>query len=392
MRVVVCGGGAIGASTAYFLSRRGADVVVVERTGVANASSGKAGAFLALDWSRGSPLDALSRRSFLLHARLAEELDDDWGYHRVETYGAYAAPSALGGLRSGARPASRPAGEWLSETVLRTGQIGSPETTAMVHPRLFTQAMMRAAQALGAVLRIGQVNGLVYQGDGSIVRGVEVTGEKGDEPAGDGETDASSVVEADGRRVIEADAVVIAMGPWSILAAGWLPLPAIMPYKGHSLLFETGQSVPPEAVFFEYQESGGTTLTPELFPRSDGTTYVAMSSVQDRLPFDPADVHVDQPAIEQLETICERLSPALSRTRIIARQACYRPVTEDGLPLIGKVPVVEGAYVATGHSVWGVLNAPATGEALAELIVDGTARSTSLRPFDPGRLRPLLSR
>lgn len=373
MRVVVCGGGAIGASTAYFLSRRGADVVVVERTGVANASSGKAGAFLAFDWSRGSPLDALSRRSFMLHARLAEELDDDWGYHRVETYGAYAAP---GGSRYGARGAARPSGEWLSESVLRTGQIGSPDTTAMVHPRLFTQAMMRAAQALGAELRLGQVTGLVYQGDGSIVRGAEVTKA--------GETDASSV--------IEADAVVIAMGPWSILAAGWLPLPAIMPYKGHSLLFETGQSVPPEAVFFEYQEPGGATLTPELFPRSDGTTYVAMSSVQDRLPLDPADVHTDQPAIEQLETICERVSPALARSRIIARQACYRPVTQDGLPLIGKVPGVEGAYVATGHSVWGVLNAPATGEALAELIVDGTARSTSLRPFDPGRLRPLISR
>jgi glycine/D-amino acid oxidase-like deaminating enzyme len=42
--------------------------------------------------------------------------------------------------------------------------------------------------------------------------------------------------------------------------------------------------------------------------------------------------------------------------------------------------------------VWGVLNAPATGEALAELIVDGTARSSSLRPFDPGRLRPLMPR
>ncbi len=43
----------------------------------------------------------------------------------------------------------------------------------------------------------------------------------------------------------------------------------------------------------------------------------------------------------------------------------------------------------SGHSVWGILNAPATGEALAELIVDGVARSTDLAPFDPGRLRPL---
>ena len=62
-------------------------------------------------------------------------------------------------------------------------------------------------------------------------------------------------------------------------------------------------------------------------------------------------------------------------------------MTQDGLPLIGKVG--EGAYVATGHSVWGILNAPATGEALAELIADGAARSTDLAPFDPRRLRPL---
>jgi glycine/D-amino acid oxidase-like deaminating enzyme len=77
-----------------------------------------------------------------------------------------------------------------------------------------------------------------------------------------------------------------------------------------------------------------------------------------------------------------------SADRIIAKQACFRPVTEDGLPLIGKVPQIEGAYVATGHNVWGILNAPATGEALTELIADGAARSTDLRPFDPSRLRP----
>ena len=44
--------------------------------------------------------------------------------------------------------------------------------------------------------------------------------------------------------------------------------------------------------------------------------------------------------------------------------------------------------MATGHSVWGILNAPATGEALAELIAEGAARSTDLRPFAPTRLRP----
>jgi glycine/D-amino acid oxidase-like deaminating enzyme len=45
--------------------------------------------------------------------------------------------------------------------------------------------------------------------------------------------------------------------------------------------------------------------------------------------------------------------------------------------------------VATGHSVWGILNAPATGEALAELVAGGSAETTDLTPFDPARLRPL---
>ena len=77
MRVVICGGGVIGACTAYFLSRRGIDVIVVERTEVAAAASGKAGGFLALDWCAGTPLDALARRSFGLHAALPSEIAGD---------------------------------------------------------------------------------------------------------------------------------------------------------------------------------------------------------------------------------------------------------------------------------------------------------------------------
>jgi glycine/D-amino acid oxidase-like deaminating enzyme len=85
--------------------------------------------------------------------------------------------------------------------------------------------------------------------------------------------------------------------------------------------------------------------------------------------------------------MCSELSPVLATAQIVARQACYRPITRDGLPLIGSVAGVEGAYIATGHSVWGILNAPATGEAMAELIVDGAARSVGLSAFDPARLR-----
>jgi len=61
------------------------------------------------------------------------------------------------------------------------------------------------------------------------------------------------------------------------------------------------------------------------------------------------------------------------------------PISPDGTPLIGQVTGVKGAYVATGHSCWGILNAPATGAALAELIVDGRSKIVDLTPFDPSR-------
>ena len=56
MKVIICGDSVIGTSIAYFLNQRGVEVVVVERTGVANAASGKSGGFLAHDWCDGSLL------------------------------------------------------------------------------------------------------------------------------------------------------------------------------------------------------------------------------------------------------------------------------------------------------------------------------------------------
>ena len=91
---------------------------------------------------------------------------------------------------------------------------------------------------------------------------------------------------------------------------------------------------------------------------------------------------------ERLERMCGAMAPVLASAKILARQACYRPVTRDGMPLIGRIPGAEGAYVATGHSVWGILNAPATGEAMADLIIDGAPHSVDLAPFDPGRIPP----
>ena len=147
----------------------------------------------------------------------------------MTTYGGYA-PSTI--PRGSGRP-------WLSAGVTITGQLGSAESTAVVEPRGFTTGLMRAARVRGAVLRNSLVVDLV-RGQSGAVRGVAL---------------------ASGE-IVEGDAVVVAMGPWSILAARWLPLPAVLGYKGHSLVYETGGAIPAEALFLEYREASGEILTP----------------------------------------------------------------------------------------------------------------------------------
>ena len=188
----------------------------------------------------------------------------------------------------------------------------------------------------------------------------------------------------DGKPLV-ADATVIAMGPWSVLACQWLPLPGVYGLKGHSLVFRYTPD-DPKALFVELEDEDGKISTPEVMPRPDGTTYVCGLSGEAPLPVDPAHVGTEDGGPEKLLAMTAMFAPDLGTAEILASQACYRPVTQDGMPLFGAVPGVAGAYVATGHSVWGMLNGPATGEAMAELILEGTAGSVDISPFDPGRL------
>ncbi len=354
MRVLICGGGVIGAAIAYFLGRHGVEAVVIERTSIACAASGKAGGFLARDWCDGSALGPLARRSFDLHAELAAKLSVDYGYRRLDTL-AVVANAGWGG--------QSPKPHWLAKSAQVHGRLGSTETTAQVHPALFTRALMDAAAGLGARHQIGCITGLHLSRDDSAVLGVQIGGD-----------------------TIEGDAVVIAMGPWSVLACSWLPLPPVYGLKGHSIVLRPETPASPHALFVEYQGDDGADHAPEVFPRPDGTTYVCGLPGHEDLPLDPADIVEDPSATARLRAITSAFAPSLARGEIVAAQACYRPVTTDGLPVLGPVPGVDNAYVATGHSCWGILNAPASGEALAERIVDGRSTTVDLRPFDPARL------
>ena len=260
MHVVICGGGVIGACTAYFLARRGIDVTVVERAEVASSASGKAGGFLARDWCAGSPLDALARRSFALHARLHEEIGG-WSYQRVSAYSGLVAPE-------GDKRRHVAAGlDWLSDGVIIGAQLSTTETTAMVNPRAFTLGMMRAAEQHGARLHLGEVTGVVRRGE--TVAGVML----------DGET-------------IAADAIVIAMGPWSLRAAKWLTLPRSSDCKAPAWSTTPARTCRPRLSFSSTARTAAA-VTVEVFPRADGSTHVCAFSGQGPLPMNPADVKPD---------------------------------------------------------------------------------------------------
>ena len=352
--VIVCGAGVVGASVAYFLACRGVAVTVVERSGVACAASGKSGGFLALDWCDNTPVESLARTSFALHAALAREIGTDYGYRRLDTY--MVAARETGVVAGGHRV---PAPPWIDGPAVVAGALGSTETTAQVHPALFTTALLDEARARGAGLRMGVVEDVVQRG--GAVRGVVVGG-----------------------ATLEGDAVVLAMGPWTGRIKG-VRLPRIHGLKGYSVTLDAA-GVPAQALFMDYRTADGRTLEPEIIPRPDGTVYVCGMADRQPLPESAEGVLVSEAGCALLAGAAGRVAAALAAATITRRQACYRPVADDGLPLIGPIPGAPGAYVATGHGPWGMLNAPATGLALAELIADGSAKAVDLRPFDPGRL------
>ena len=157
MKILVLGAGVIGAATAFFLARRGAEVQLVERAAPACAASGKAGGFLALDWCDGLPRASLSRRGFALHAELAREAADAVGHRPVETL--LVAPSG------GGEPAA-----WLGAGFHLLERLGEPTTTALVDPARLTRWLVERAVAAGARLSIGTPEGLEPEGRGWRLR------------------------------------------------------------------------------------------------------------------------------------------------------------------------------------------------------------------------------
>ncbi|KAL1809961.1 hypothetical protein ACET3Z_026951 [Daucus carota] len=374
-KVVVCGGGVIGVCAAYYLSKKGAAVTLVEKSSIACAASGKAGGFLALDWCDSGPLSSLARASFNLHRSLAQELDaknrtartaitpsyNTYGYRPLTTLSLSVTES-----KSGIGPGPG-APQWVDGPAKQVRTIGTPETTAQVHPQLFTRTLLsRAVAEHGVEVVIGKLESVVAEG-GCV-----------------------TAVELEGGRVVEADAVVLALGPWTSKLLMLNELFRVYGLKAHSIVLEPKEAdaISPHALFLSYYAAGGgKPMDPEVYPRPTGEVYICGMSAEVEVPDDPEEVFPNPESIEVLKKVAKNVSSHLAEgeATVKAEQACFLPCTDDSAPVIGEVPGVKGCFVATGHNCWGILNGPATGAAVAELVIDGHATIVDLGKFSPAR-------
>jgi len=174
--------------------------------------------------------------------------------------------------------------------------------------------------------------------------------------------------------VIEADRVVVAAGASSspLLAQLGVRMP-LVGARGYSFTFAGGDTRPSQALYLaeakvgisSYDDSVRVAGVFELGRRSDrldrGRVQAMLASVE---PY----FGVWRPGKESA----------------LLEWAGLRPVTADGLPLIGRAPSLPNAFVATGHGMLGVTLAPATAALLAPLVLEDRT-APELAPFDPGR-------
>ncbi len=170
----------------------------------------------------------------------------------------------------------------------------------------------------------------------------------------------------------EADRYLLAVGAWSSL---WerdlgIPLP-VEPGKGYSLTVERPSRCPKHPLLFPEHKVAAT-------PFRDGFRLGSM------MEFAGFDSSIPPARLRQLRRSAE---PYLAEEPPRPdREAWYgwRPMTWDSLPVIGRVPSLSNAYLATGHNMLGLSMAAGTGRLIAELI-GGDPPHIDPGPYSPRR-------
>ncbi|KAL7945571.1 FAD dependent oxidoreductase [Trichoderma barbatum] len=417
--IVIVGGGIIGCTTAYYLTRHSKfnpalhTITLLEAApSVATGASGKAGGLLGL-WAYPASLVPLS---YGLHAELAAEHDgaSRWGYRKLKcgSIEAVVTKKKLGELQKtvdehehgkeweklpkqdGAamellQDEELPADlDWIDREVVKGwAEMGSPGATetAQVHPYHFTTSIAELAQKGGASIRTNaKVTRLISTKRG--VEGVEFL---------DRTTDETSTI-------TDVTDIIVAAGPWT---GRVLPRSKVEGLRAHSVVYDV--DISPYAVFTdielpsdfipEHRAKMGQKrqhkgrVDPEIYARPFREAY-ACGEPDSNVPLpETADqVQYDKAYCDDITSYFATVSPILAAAPIKAKQACYLPrhirFGQESGPLIGPT-VTPGLWVAAGHTCWGIQNGPGTGKLMSEYIFDGAAKSANVANLDPRKFK-----
>ncbi|MGI9062106.1 MAG: glycine oxidase ThiO [Ktedonobacteraceae bacterium] len=359
--VVIIGGGVIGCSIAYHLSKAGVQVRVVEREEIAaEASSAAAGLLAPTGVLTGPKVGAdLFLASWSITADLIAEIEAVSGV-QVE----YQRTGSLHVVTNADEQSrwQRYAEAWQAQGTeakwLRGDEVHQYEPVlhpaieaalyiphaASIRPRLMTRAYAEAARKLGAhISEHTEVTGF-QQNAGKVIGIQTATGE-----------------------TIACSRVVIAAGAWSAQSGNWLGLPIpVVPARGQILSLRQPATPLKHTIF-------GRELY--LVPKVDNTIYVGATVEQ--VGFDKSNT---AGGLNWLLSHAIQLVPELEHAALANIWSGLRPWSPDSYPILGKAPGWENVILATGHGAGGFELSAITGKTIAELITSGHIAEL-IRPF-----------
>src|SRR5207302_5120906 len=192
---------------------------------------------------------------------------------------------------------------------------------------------------------------------GVEVRGVSASGNR-----------VSGVDTSQGPR--QAELVLIAAGAWSSTIACLEPKPWVHPQKGQILALDQS-SVGMQHVLL-------TSDDPYFVPRTD--QRLVIGATREEAGWDAS---LTAEGVRWLLTRATEVVPKLKGAPIAEMWTGFRPLSDDGVPLIGKA-ALDGLYFLTGHGPSGIAPLPGS-VALLMALIEGAPPPVPPQPFDPLR-------
>jgi D-amino-acid dehydrogenase len=405
-RVAVIGAGMVGLATAWFLQEHGAEVTVLDRSGVgAGASWGNAGYLapvmavplpepgLLAEGLRGLPDPAaplhLSPR--LQRSTLAFLL----------RFAARSTPRAWRSGMAALTPLDRAALPAFDD--LAAGGVTAPTHEAPIlvgFPRPGADAALRhelaGVAAAGQDVRLSTPTDVGPPFSDRIATVLRVDGQRHIDPGGYLAALAESVRARGGRIVAGTRVRAIRFGPGGLQVDTWTQPPE----PADAVVVATGAWLPelarPLGVRLPVQAGRGYSFSagvdrPWTHPVYLPTARAALTPLGDRVRVAGTMEIADRDAPfdgRRVAAIVGSIAPYLTGVDLSDLRDPWvgpRPLTPDGLPLIGATRM-PGVHVAGGHGMWGVTLGPVTGRLLARKMMT-TDPVPELAPFDPLRRR-----